>query len=184
MSASFATQASLKTAVQTWMSDYANGYANVRSTFGPVSSWDVSSITSMNGLFSSSGGFNEDISSWDTSSVTDMVDMFWVRPAHASLPVSSWSSTRCLCAAASPRPPASRPACRPYAPPCVTGQGANAFNQPLSFDTSSVTDMSSMFSVRPARASPQMSNWSPCASTLLARPPAHALPPFASHVTP
>jgi len=33
-----------------------------------------------------------------------------------------------------------------------TRQGASAFNQPLSLDTSKVTDMSNMFSVRSARA--------------------------------
>ena len=32
--------------------------------------------------------------------------------------------------------------------PCPEGQGASAFNQPLSFDTSSVTNMESMFEVR------------------------------------
>ena len=35
---------------------------------------------------------------------------------------------------------------------------ADAFNQPLSFDTSSVTDMSYMFAVRAARAVPPVSN--------------------------
>ena len=35
-----------------------------------------------------------------------------------------------------------------------TPQDASAFNQPLSLDTSSVTDMKSMFSVRSARALP------------------------------
>jgi len=35
----------------------------------------------------------------------------------------------------------------------VTWQYMDAFNQPLSFDTSSVTDISEMFTVRAARAS-------------------------------
>ena len=35
---------------------------------------------------------------------------------------------------------------------------ADAFNQPLSFDTSSVTSMSYMFAVRAARAVPPVSN--------------------------
>ena len=34
----------------------------------------------------------------------------------------------------------------------VPRQGASAFNQLVSFDTSKVTDMHGMFSVRPARA--------------------------------
>ena len=50
----------------------------------------------------------------------------------------------------------------PHRMPSVsTRQGASAFNQPLSFDTSSVTDMTSMFYVRSARAlcPPQSSSW-------------------------
>ena len=41
----------------------------------------------------------------------------------------------------------------------VTRQEADAFNQPLSFDTSSVTDMSYMFFVRSARALPLIPRW-------------------------
>ena len=54
------------------------------------------------------------------------------------------------CAAAStPRPPAIRPASRPelHAPSFGPAQDAHAFNQPLSFDTSSVKTMSAMFQV-------------------------------------
>ena len=50
------------------------------------------------------------------------------------------------------------PACRPcsHAFPFRLGtQGALAFDQPLSFDTSSVTSMAYMFRVRSARALPQ-----------------------------
>ncbi len=78
--------------------------------------------------------FNESLSI-DTSSVRDMQYMFQVRtaPAHtpfrllARLPPSQHAS---LC----------------------TRQGAAAFNQPLTFDTSSVTTMKYMFSVRAASA--------------------------------
>ena len=49
------------------------------------------------------------------------------------------------------RPPASRPAPRPASYALIsTRQSATAFNQPLSFDTSKVTAMSSIFLVRPA----------------------------------
>ena len=51
--------------------------------------------------------------------------------------------------------PFCRPACRPFSYASLyTRQGASGFNQPLSLDTSSVTGMSSMFSVRSARALP------------------------------
>jgi hypothetical protein len=67
------------------------------------------------------------------------------------------------CAAIASRPPASRPppAPRPtsqhvhvhvHVPLPSTRQNARAFNQPLSFDTSKVTNMFEMFQVRPARA--------------------------------
>jgi hypothetical protein len=63
-------------------------------------------------------------------------------------------SVHAACAAAAPRPPASRgPHLTPHRTPLLsTRQYAPAFNQPLSWDTSNVTDMSGMFYVRPARA--------------------------------
>ena len=36
-----------------------------------ISGWDVSNVTSMNGMFMSNTGFNQDISGWNVSSVTD-----------------------------------------------------------------------------------------------------------------
>ena len=53
------------------------------------------------------------------------------------------------------RPPASRSALRSASYALLPiRQYAIAFNQPLSFDTSSVTNMNRMFSVRSARALP------------------------------
>eukprot|EP00964_Phaeocystis_antarctica_P155966 scaffold125415_cov48-Phaeocystis_antarctica.AAC.3 len=81
------------------------------------------------------------------------------------------------CAILAPRPLASRPAPRPasYAPPS-TRQYAYAFNQPLSFDTSSVTAMNQMFYVRSARAlTPSLESGLPCMP--LAPPPSHTLTP-------
>jgi surface protein len=43
---------------------------------GDISSWDVSSVTDMYGMFFDSSSFNGDISSWDVSSVTNMSRMF------------------------------------------------------------------------------------------------------------
>ena len=54
----------------------------------------------------------------------------------------------------------------------LTRQSAPAFNQPLSFDTSSVTDMGSMFQVRSARAhAPVFIYQSGLHCTLLGLPP-------------
>merc|ERR1712238_543812 len=41
-----------------------------------ISSWDVSSVTSMSGMFAYATKFNGDVSDWDVSSVTDMNFMF------------------------------------------------------------------------------------------------------------
>jgi len=99
--------------------------------------------------------FNQPLS-WDTSSVTTMHQMFHVCSARAP-PSSLHSWVLCLhaaCAAAAPTP--SRLPVPPFAALFMLSlsprQSASAFNQPLSFDTSSVTDMLQMFYVRSARA--------------------------------
>ena len=61
--------------------------------------------------------------------------------------------------------------------PSFTWQGAPAFNQPLSFDTSSVTNMHLMFEARSARARPSASTVGPsqraaCITAASTRPPA------------
>ena len=106
----FTDTASLQTAAQEYNADVASAIA----TYGPISSWGVSAVTSMSSLFYYLGQFNADISSWDTSSVTDMNAMFRVRSARA-LPAASTvgPSLRTACAAAAPRPLASRSPCTP-----------------------------------------------------------------------
>ena len=91
----FADTASLRTAVEAYNADAASATA----TYGPISSWNVSAITSMANLFSGMSNFNADISSWDTSSVTDMGSMFLVRSAPAY-----------------PHPPQAVPSCTLLAP--------------------------------------------------------------------
>eukprot|EP00964_Phaeocystis_antarctica_P081052 scaffold50673_cov51-Phaeocystis_antarctica.AAC.2 len=101
--------------------------------------------------------FNQPLS-FDTSSVTDMSNMFQVRSAHALAPAASTagpSRRACrLCAAAGQRFPAPDPHTPRSASHALlsTRQYASAFNQPLSFDTSSVTTMYGMFWVRSAHA--------------------------------
>ena len=99
--------------------------------------------------------FNQSLS-FDTSKVTNMNRMFLVRSARALTPTvlsRALLPVDAACVAATQR----LHACR-AAPPRAsharlpTRQGAGAFNQPLSFDTSSVTDMYGMFWVRFARA--------------------------------
>ena len=42
-----------------------------------ISSWDVSSVTNMNSMFSQVRAFNGDLNNWDVSNVTDMSGMFY-----------------------------------------------------------------------------------------------------------
>jgi hypothetical protein len=99
--------------------------------------------------------FNKPLS-FDTSKVTDMKDMFSVRSARAlTLTTCGSGLPPCMpaCAATASRPPTSRPAPRPASHALFsTRQSATRFNQPLSWDTSKVTTMVSMFNVRSARA--------------------------------
>ena len=85
--------------------------------------------------------FNEPLS-LDTSSVTDMSHMFEVANPPPGRMSSRFLRTRCV---HRHRPP------RFALVTCLclrTPQDTGRFNQPLSFDTSSVTDMSYMFKVR------------------------------------
>ena len=99
--------------------------------------------------------FNQPLS-FDTSKVTTMKEMFRVRSARALTPIAL---SRALpvhaadCLAATQRPHASRAAPFPASHARLsTRQDAHAFNQPLSFDTSKVTNMREMFAVRSAHA--------------------------------
>ena len=80
--------------------------------------------------------FNQPLS-FDTSQVTTMEEMFRVCCTRA----------RPLNATSSPHAPSRRILCRPF----DSWQRAEAFNQPLSFDTSRVTSMLGMFRVRFSR---------------------------------
>ena len=92
-----------------------------------------------------------------------------------------------------PHPPAFRPAPRPdphVRPPFDSRQSAKAFNQPLSFDTSSVTNMRDMFKVRFSRACPQLAQSSPylhaacpAVEPATSRPPPAWPAPYAPHRT-
>ena len=105
-----------------------------------ISSWDTSSVTNMGGMFNNANLFNQDISSWDVSSVTDMGNMFyWATTFNNGDAPLTWTTGTGTAN--------------------VTDMGAmflkaNAFNQDISsWNTSSVTDMSSMFDFSASGAS-------------------------------
>jgi len=84
-----------------------------------------------------------------------MYAMFYVRSARAlaPLPLSRALPVHADCVAATQRPHASRAAPLPASHARLsTRQNVYAFNQPLSFDTSKVTNINAMFNVRSARA--------------------------------
>jgi len=91
-----------------------------------IGSWDVSSITSMIGMFREANTFNQDIGSWDVSSVTNMSLMFSYALSF-NQDIGGWDVSN------------------------VTDMSnmfsvTNSFNQDIgSWDVSSVTDMSLMF---------------------------------------
>ena len=51
--------------------------ANATATYGHISYWNTSAVTSMAELFKDKALFNEDISRWDTGKVTQMDFMFY-----------------------------------------------------------------------------------------------------------
>ena len=110
--------------------------------------------------------FNQPLN-FDTSSVNDMSSMFAVR--SVSLPPISSQAVPCTLLAPTrtlPSPIPHRPLCKPSLP---TQQNAFAFNQPLSFNTSSVRWMGYMFAVRSVPL-PPISSWrSPCTRCSLHR---------------
>ena len=102
--------------------------------------------------------FNHPLS-FDTSSVTNMYRMLNVRSTRALAPTALRVGPS-PCTPIVPQPPqcphAFRAASRraSHARRSTPRQGAEKFNQPLSFNTSSVTNMWSMFSVRSHRVCP------------------------------
>jgi hypothetical protein len=66
------TDANIQTAVDLWVS-YPS---TATTTYGNISTWDVSQVTDMSNLFKFKYDFNDDISAWDVSNVTSMQGMF------------------------------------------------------------------------------------------------------------
>ncbi len=63
----------LREAVALWKIDESKAI----KTYGHISLWNTSNVTSMHGMFNTARRFNEDIGNWDTSNVTNMSGMFF-----------------------------------------------------------------------------------------------------------
>jgi surface protein len=70
------------------VTDMSGMFHNATSFNGDLSSWDVSSVTSMAGMFLGTTSFDQDLSNWDVSSVTNMAGMFRLSTYNGDL--SSW----------------------------------------------------------------------------------------------
>jgi surface protein len=113
--------------LQTAVNIYSNPatYDVGLATYGDITQWNTSAITSMAGLFSGKSTFNTDISMWDVSNVTDMTSMF--SSAFYNKSLNNWNVSRVTSMA-------------------DMFNGNSFFNQPLnSWNVSNVTNMSGMF---------------------------------------
>lgn len=61
--------------VTTLITDMSGTFRS-KTVNGDISSWDVSNVTDIGGMFYNNKSFNGDISSWDVSNVTNMVGVF------------------------------------------------------------------------------------------------------------
>eukprot|EP00964_Phaeocystis_antarctica_P068808 scaffold41714_cov51-Phaeocystis_antarctica.AAC.2 len=111
-----------------------------------------------------------------------MAYMFYVRSSPCPAPnLQSRPPLYAACTAVARRlpPPGPYPSPRTACPPLDSPQGASAFNQPLSFDTSSVTTMTYMFRVRSSPCPARQSAVEPSLphSAAASRPPGPHLAP-------
>eukprot|EP00435_Cladocopium_sp_Y103_P060024 s356_g21.t1 len=122
----FQNGSELRAAVIAWQKETER--KQVMATYGAIEHWDVSLVTSMQGLFEDQEQFNEDITAWNTSAVADMNSMFHAASGF-NQPIGFWNTS------------------------AVTDMsfmflGAYNFNHPIgSWDTSAVTNMHSMFNI-------------------------------------
>jgi surface protein len=79
------TDKTIRDGVQMWIDDEEGA----NDAYGHISTWNVSSVTNMEYMFSSASAFNQDISAWDVSSVTNMYGMFYLA-SEFNQDISAW----------------------------------------------------------------------------------------------
>jgi surface protein len=85
----FETTTELKDAIQEYIKDPSNHTSRVATTYGwPIRNWCTSLITNFDSLFANTP-FNQDISTWDLSSATSMRSMFQNATAF-NQPLAHW----------------------------------------------------------------------------------------------
>ena len=103
--------------------------------FGPIHTWDVSKVTSMDALFANQPLFNQDIGEWDVSSVINMNGMFQGAESF-NQDISKWNVSRVV----------GMGAMFMNATQFNNGGSANSIEKPLTWDVSKVRTMNEMFS--------------------------------------
>jgi len=87
----FASLPALQTAVDAW----CIGSIAAEATYGSISAWGTSDVTSFAYLFSNKAACNPDISAWDSSRVTSMEEMF-LNAAAFNSPLTNWDTSLVL----------------------------------------------------------------------------------------
>jgi surface protein len=154
------TDTNIQTAVDLWVSDPSAA----TTTYGDISTWDVSQVTDMTFLFTGKTTFNDDISNWDTSSVTNMFGMF-SSSSSFNQDISNWNVSNVTdMNNMFPNATAFNQDIGAWDVRNVTSmagmfQGATSFNQDIgSWDVSNVEEMSYMFTVA-SSFNQDISNW-------------------------
>jgi len=163
------TDANIQTAVNDWVSDPSAA----TTTYGAISTWDVSNVTDMSDLFRDKTDFNDDISNWDVSSITNMFRMFHSASSFnqdiGSWNVSSVTNLSKMFVYAS----AFNQDIGDWDVSSVNNMyrmfdRASSFNQDIgAWDVSSVTDMSIMF-FRAISFNQDLSSW--CVTNIVSEP--------------
>ena len=116
-----------------------------------ISSWDVSNVTNMSGMFLYAESFNQPIVNWDVSNVTDMSSMFYVANTF-NQPIGNWNTGSVTDMAAmfiiaqSFNQPIGNWNTSNVTNMRLMFYGAQSFNQPIgNWNTSNVTNMERMF---------------------------------------
>ena len=75
------------------VTDIQGMFYNCKAFNQDISSWDVSNVIDMSNLFCGCKEFNQDISGWDVSNVTDMNSMFW-KCKSFNQDISNWDVSK------------------------------------------------------------------------------------------
>ena len=73
------------------VTDWASTPTTATATYGPISAWDTSAVTSMGDLFYNKPTFNDDISEWNVAAVSNMYRMFELGQAF-NQPIGKWNT--------------------------------------------------------------------------------------------